>query len=66
MHDITLNLAIGDVNLILEGLGNLPFARVYALVGKIQEQASPQVAAASGAHEDDAPASSRPTLTATR
>ena len=43
MQDIKINLTIDDVNLILEGLGNLPFARVFTLVGKIQEQAAPQL-----------------------
>jgi hypothetical protein len=40
---ITLNLSVEETNLILEGLGNMPFAKVYALVGKIQEQASEQL-----------------------
>jgi hypothetical protein len=43
MQEIKLSLAIDDVNIVLEGLGNLPFAKVYALVAKIQEQASEQV-----------------------
>ena len=43
MQEITLKLAIDDVNMILEGVGSLPFARVYALVGKIQEQAARQL-----------------------
>ena len=43
MQEITLKLAIDDVNMILEGVGTLPFARVYALVGKIQEQAARQL-----------------------
>jgi hypothetical protein len=46
MQDIKINLTIDDVNLILEGLGNLPFARVFTLVGKIQEQAAPQLKSA--------------------
>ncbi|CAD5372268.1 conserved hypothetical protein [Rubrivivax sp. A210] len=46
MQDIKLNLAIEDVNLILEGLGNMPYAKVYTLVAKIQEQAARQLEAA--------------------
>jgi hypothetical protein len=46
MQDINLTLHIDDVNVILEGLGNLPFAKVYVLVGKIQEQAAEQIRAA--------------------
>lgn len=43
MQEIILRLAIEDVNTILEGVGALPFARVYTLVGKIQEQAAQQI-----------------------
>ena len=46
MQDINLTLDIDDVNIILEGLGNLPFAKVYVLVGKIQAQAAEQIRAA--------------------
>ena len=43
MQDITLSLAVDEVNLVLEGLGNLPFAKVYELVAKIQGQAAEQI-----------------------
>ena len=43
MQEIQLKLTIDDVNLILEAAGALPFARVYALIGKIQEQAAQQL-----------------------
>jgi hypothetical protein len=46
MQDIQLRLTIDELNLILEGVGNLPFARVYSLVGKIQAQAAEQLQAA--------------------
>lgn len=46
MPDIQLGLTLDELNLILEGVGNLPFARVYALVGKIQTQAGEQLQAA--------------------
>ncbi|MGR9053654.1 MAG: hypothetical protein ACU84J_13495 [Gammaproteobacteria bacterium] len=51
MKELDLNLSIDEINLILEGLGNLPFNKVYALIAKIQEQAgrqlqSPEAAAA--------------------
>jgi hypothetical protein len=45
MQEINLKLAVEDVNMILEGVGTLPFARVYTLVGKIQEQAAQQLRA---------------------
>jgi hypothetical protein len=46
--EIQLRLTIDDLNLVLEGIGNLPFARVFALVGKIQAQAGEQLQAQSG------------------
>jgi hypothetical protein len=49
MQEINLRLAVEDVNVILEGVGNLPFAKVYALVGKIQEQAAQQIRAGQAA-----------------
>ena len=52
MNDTTtINLQLGteDVNLILEALGALPFARVYTLIGRIQEQAQAQLEGTDGA-----------------
>jgi hypothetical protein len=46
MNNLKLELSIDDTNLILEALGNLPFARVFQLIGRIQEQARAQVEAA--------------------
>jgi hypothetical protein len=43
MKDISLTLTIEETNLVLEALGNLPFARVFAAIGKIQEQARQQL-----------------------
>jgi hypothetical protein len=43
MNTIKLELNIDETNLILEALGQLPFARVYALIGRIQEQAHAQL-----------------------
>lgn len=43
MKDLKLTVTVDEANLILEGLGNLPFAKVYSLVGKIQQQASEQL-----------------------
>jgi hypothetical protein len=60
MQDIQLRLSIDELNLILEGVGNLPFARVFALVGKIQAQAAEQLKAAQ-ASQPPQPASSTPT-----
>jgi hypothetical protein len=43
MKEINLQITIDEANLILEALGNLPFVKVYALIGKIQEQAGQQI-----------------------
>lgn len=48
MNKIKLEFDIDETNLILEALGNLPFARVFTLIGRIQEQARAQVAEARG------------------
>lgn len=43
MQEIELKLTLDETNLVLEGLGNLPYARVYALVARIQAQAGEQL-----------------------
>jgi hypothetical protein len=43
MQEINVSLSVDEVNLVLEALGNLPFTRVYMLIGKIQEQAARQI-----------------------
>lgn len=45
MQDLQIRLTIDELNLVLEGVGHLPFARVFALVGKIQAQAAEQLKA---------------------
>ncbi len=49
MKNITLQMTTDEANLILEALGNLPFVKVYSLIGKIQEQARQQL------NENDSP-----------
>jgi hypothetical protein len=43
MKEINFTLTTDEANLILEGIGLLPFAKVYQLVGKLQEQARRQL-----------------------
>ena len=43
MQEIDLKLTIDETNLVLEGLGQLPFGKVYSVVAKIQAQASGQI-----------------------
>jgi len=47
MSDLSFKVNVDEANLILEGLGLLPFARVYALVEKLQLQAREQLQARS-------------------
>jgi hypothetical protein len=46
-QDINLQLSADEINLLLEGLGSMPFVKVYALIGKIQQQAAGQFNSAS-------------------
>lgn len=59
MQEIKLSLPVEDMNLILEGLGNLPFAKVFTLVGKIQEQASEQIKSAEAPQVEAVPMAER-------
>ena len=43
-----LELTINDINMILQALGNAPYAQVFELVEKIREQVQPQLAAKQG------------------
>lgn len=43
METIDLKLTLQEVNLLLEALGNRPYADVHQLVAKIHQQASGQV-----------------------
>ena len=56
MQHITLKLTIEETNLILEALGQMPFAKVYALVANLEDQARRQLngAAEGGAAEGGA------------
>ncbi len=42
METIQLQLNIDEVNGILEALGQMPYAKVHQLIGKIHQQASGQ------------------------
>ncbi len=45
MEPIQLALSLEEVNTVLEALGQMPYARVYSLVAKIQQQATQQLQA---------------------
>jgi len=55
MKEVNLTLTIDEANLILEGLGHLPFAKVFELVANIQQQASKQLNGRAGEAEDSRP-----------
>jgi hypothetical protein len=43
MNRIEIDLSIEETNLILEALGQLPFVRVYQVIGRLQESARAQL-----------------------
>lgn len=43
MEELTLKLTLNEVNLILTGLGNMPYIQVSELIQKIQSQAKEQL-----------------------
>ena len=45
VDELTLVCSLEETNLLLEALGQLPFARVYALIAKLQAQAQAQLTA---------------------
>jgi hypothetical protein len=62
MDAITIHISLEEANLILESLGNLPFVKVYALIGKIQEQARQQLSGNSVPDAASLQASAVPTI----
>jgi len=43
MKELQFNVTVEEANIILEGLGKLPFERVFNVVGKLQNQANEQM-----------------------
>jgi hypothetical protein len=43
MQDLKLTVTLEEANLILAALAELPFAKVFALVAKLQDQAGQQL-----------------------
>jgi hypothetical protein len=43
MKPIQLTLTLAETNIILEALGQMPFAKVYQVIDKIQQQANQQL-----------------------
>lgn len=42
-QEVKLTLSVGEVNQILDALGNIPYRQIYQLIGKIQRQAEDQL-----------------------
>ena len=51
--NLTLTLPVEDVNLILEGLGNMPYVKVCNVVTTIQQQAHAQIQATADSEDED-------------
>ena len=62
MKELTLTVSVDEANLILEALGDLPFAKVFALVGKIQEQARQQLNGGDTAAENETVSPAAPSI----
>lgn len=65
MREIKLDVSVDEANMILEALGQLPFVKVYGLIGKIQEQARQQIDRGNGRAEDAQAPSPAPVPTPT-
>ena len=56
MSTIQLNLTLEEVNVVLQALGQLPYAQISPLVEKVRQQAIPQVEKIQAAEAAAAPA----------
>lgn len=43
IQEVKITLTLGEVNQILDALGNVPYRQVFQLIGKIQMQAEAQL-----------------------
>lgn len=53
--ELLLRLSLDELNLVLEAVGQLPYARVFTLVARLQGQAAEQLQAAASATPQPAP-----------
>jgi hypothetical protein len=51
MDQISLSLSLPETNVVLEALGQLPYAQVYELIAKVRQQAQAQLAVSAVAEE---------------
>ena len=59
MREIQFTVTIDEANLILRGIGLLPFAEVYQLVAKLQQQAKTQVEQDTASAQEQRPGAPR-------
>lgn len=59
MREIQFTVTIDEANLILRGIGLLPFAEVYQLVAKLQQQAKTQVEQDTASTQEQRPGAPR-------
>lgn len=55
MKEINFAVTVDEANLILRGIGQLPFAEVYQLVSRLQQQAGRQLEREPGNGEERRP-----------
>lgn len=55
MNKLELKLSVDELNVILESLGHLPYARVYGLIANIQMQAQAQLEPGNGQSHEQQP-----------
>lgn len=48
MKEITLKINVRELQTLLQALGNLPYIQVQELIGKVQQQAVPQLQSPNG------------------
>ena len=53
MNKITLSLTLDEINVILGGIGGLPYTQVATLIENIRGQAMPQVSSQTAIPEAD-------------
>ena len=60
MKELNLKLSIEDTNTILAALGKMPYAQVYGIIAKINEQATPSLGTAKTAWQGLTPSKEIP------
>lgn len=43
IQELNFKLTVDEVNILLQALGNMPYVKVFKVIGKIQAQGGPQL-----------------------